>query len=136
MSLSSCKFINIPIFKDKRGSLSFLQSFQNIPFNIQRIYYIYDVPEYVIRGNHAHKNLEQLFVPINGCFDIKLDDGSESMIYHLDSNDKGLYVSSMIWRQMFNFSKNSICLVIASEMYSEDDYIRDYEEFVRSLDKS
>ena len=128
MSISLCKIINFPTFKENRGSLSFLEGNNHVPFDIKRIYYISEVPKFSDRGNHAHKKLKQIFIAISGAFDIKLDDGNFSKVFHLNSKNKGLYICPMIWRRMYNFSSDCTCLVLASEKYHEDDYIWNYSD--------
>ena len=130
MSLSLCKLIDLNTIKDKRGFITFFENGDKFPFDIKRIYYIYGVPDNASRGFHAHKNLQQIFIAIKGSFRIKLDDGKNSKSYYLDSPKNGLYISSMIWREMYNFEKDTTCLVIASSKYDPNDYISDYEEFI------
>lgn len=130
MSLESCKIIKLPSFNDKRGSLSYLEGFNHIPFKIKRIYYIYDVPKNVSRGEHAHKELEQLFISISGSFDINLDDGTSTKKFHLDKRNEGLYICPKIWRTIENFEEGSTCLVLASQIYKKEDYIFNYREFI------
>ena len=129
LNLNNCKLIDLPHIQDERGSLSFVEVDAQISFGIARIYYLYDVPDAKVRGAHAHKNLQQLVIPISGSFDIELDDGKSKKIYHLNSPDQGLYICPMIWRDLSNFSKDAVCLVLASEKYDESDYIRDYKDF-------
>jgi dTDP-4-dehydrorhamnose 3,5-epimerase-like enzyme len=104
-----------------------------VPFDIKRVYYLYDVPGGAERGGHAHKNLHQLIVAMSGSFDIVLDDGREKKRFHLNRSYYGLYVCPMIWREMDNFSSGSVCLVLASQLYDPDDYYRDYAEFIKTL---
>lgn len=127
--IQSCSLIELPHIQDGRGSLSFVESNTHIPFDIARIYYLYGVPDNKVRGAHAHKQLQQLIVPISGSFDIELDDGTSKKTFHLDRPDQGLYICPMIWRDLSNFSNDAICLVLASEKYDESDYIRDYKDF-------
>ena len=131
MSLESCKIISLPSFNDKRGCLSFLEGNNHIPFEIKRIYYIYDVPQEIVRGKHAHKELEQLIISISGSFNINLDDGNSTKKFHLNKRNEGLYICPKIWRTIENFSKGSTCLVLASEKYKKDDYINNYKEFTK-----
>ena len=131
MTISNCKIIKFPTFSDQWGNLSFFEGNNHIPFDIKRIYYIYDVPNSLDRGNHAHKNLEQVFISINGSFDIKIDDGKSSKVFHLNSKNSGLYICPMIWRKMYNFSSECTCIVIASEIYQEEDYIWDYSDLLK-----
>jgi hypothetical protein len=128
---NKCKLIKIKGFPDNNGGLSVVESTIDIPFDIKRIYYLYDVKEHLTRGFHAHKELYQLYIPINGEFDVELDDGYSKKIFHLDDRNYGLFIKPITYRKLYNFSKGSICLVLASQLYSEDDYIRDYEEFLK-----
>jgi len=129
MSLDDCKIIDLPKIKSEKGTLTFIENPEHIPFDINRIYYLYDIPEGESRGSHAHKELHQFFIAASGSFDVILDDGKEKKRFHLNRSSHGLYVPAMIWRELDNFSSGSVCLVLASERYKENDYIRDYEEF-------
>tara|TARA_B100002051_G_C16602854_1_gene568985 strand:+ start:27 stop:425 length:399 start_codon:yes stop_codon:yes gene_type:complete len=132
VSLESCKIIKLPSFNEKRGCLSFLEGSNHIPFKIKRIYYLYDVPKNITRGNHAHKKLEQLFISISGSFDVNLDDGKSKKKFHLNKKNEGLYICSNIWRTIENFEKDSVCLVLASDTYKKEDYIFNYKELLNS----
>lgn len=129
MSLKNCRIIELPKITDPRGNLTFIESTNHIPFDIKRIYYLYDVPGGSDRGAHAHKSLHQLIVAISGSFDVILEDGSAMQRFHLNRSYYGLYVCPMMWRVLDNFSSGSVCLVLASKKYDELDYIRDYNEF-------
>lgn len=129
MSISSCRIIDLPRFLDKRGNLSFAEEIKHIPFEIKRTYWIYDVPGGEKRGGHAYRENQELIIALSGSFDVCLDDGKERRIFHLNRSFYGLYVPQKIWRQMENFSTNSLALVLSSTPYEEDDYIRDYEIF-------
>ena len=131
MSIEHCKVIELPKIHDPRGNLTFIESSEHIPFDIQRVYYLYDVPGGAERGGHAHKGLHQLIVAMSGSFDVLLDDGKEKRIFHLNRSYNGLYVCPMIWRELDNFSSGSVCMVLASNRYDEDDYYRDYANFMR-----
>lgn len=123
------KIIQLPKILDDRGNLSFIEAPNNIPFDVKRVYWIYDVPGGEKRGGHAYKNLYELFIAISGSFDITIDNGKEFKKYSLNRSYEGLYVPKMLWRSLDNFSTNSLCLILASESYNPDDYIRDYKEF-------
>jgi dTDP-4-dehydrorhamnose 3,5-epimerase-like enzyme len=133
MSLENCQLIELPKITDPRGNLTFVESQNHIPFDIKRVYYTYDVPGGTERGGHAHKELKQLIIAMSGSFDITLDDGFEKKTFHLNRSYFGLYVSSMIWRGIDNFSSGSVCMVLASEFYSEADYYREYEDFLKAV---
>lgn len=133
MSLSECKIIELPKISDPRGSLTFVENGNQIPFDISRIYYLYDVPGGAERGGHAHKDLHQLIIAMSGSFDIVLDDGNEQKRFHLNRSYHGLYICPMIWRKLDNFSSGSVCMVLASNPYDEADYYRNYNEYLSSL---
>ncbi len=130
MSLKDCKLIELPKISDPRGNLSFIEGGQHIPFDIKRVYYLYDVPGGSDRGSHAHKNLHQFIVAMSGSFDVVLDDGREKKRFHLNRSYYGLYVCPMMWRELDNFSSGAVCMVLASAHFSEADYIRDYSQFL------
>jgi hypothetical protein len=131
MRIEYCQLIELPRINDPRGSLTFIQNSDQIPFAIQRVYYLYDVPGGAERGGHAHKALHQLIIAMSGSFDVLLDDGRGKCRYHLNRSYLGLYVCPMIWRELDNFSSGSVCMVLASNRYDEDDYYREYEEFMQ-----
>ncbi len=116
---------------DDRGQLVALEEFKDIPFEIKRVYYMYDTSENVRRGFHAHKSLQQILVCIHGSCKILLDDGKEKKVVPLEKPYEGLYVSSNMWREMYDFSPDAVLLVLASALYDENDYIRNYEEFLK-----
>lgn len=124
--------IEFPKIIDDRGNLSFLESSNQIPFDIERLYFIYDVPGGATRGGHAYKELQEVIIAISGSFDVVVDDGKEVKKFSLNRSYYGLYVPKGMWRQLENFSTNSLCLVVASLPYNEDDYIRDYDKFLDS----
>jgi hypothetical protein len=128
--IDKCKIIDLPKIQDPRGNLTFIESGNHIPFEIQRVYYLYDVPGGAERGGHAHKDLHQLIVAMSGSFDIYLDDGHEKKHFHLNRSYYGLYICPMIWRELDNFSSGSVCTVLASNFYDESDYYRNYEDFL------
>ena len=127
-----CKIIELPKISDPRGNLSFIEGGNQIPFDIQRVYYLYDVPGGAERGGHAHKGLHKLIIAMSGSFDVVLDDGKNKKRVHLSRSYIGLYVCPMIWRELDNFSSGSVCMVLASNKYDEQDYYRDYAEFMRN----
>lgn len=130
MSLSNCRIVDLPKITDTRGNLTFIEGNRHVPFDIRRVYYLYDVPGGAERGGHAHKELNQLIVAMSGSFDVILDDGREKKRFHLNRSYFGLYVCPMIWREIDNFSSGSVCMVLASNLYDETDYYRDYLEFM------
>lgn len=118
---------------DKRGQLVALEEFKDIPFEIKRVYYMYETKKDVRRGYHAHKSLEQILICIHGTCKILLDNGFEKKVVYLEKPYEGLYVSNDVWREMYDFSDDAVLLVLASDYYKEEDYIRDYDEFLRSI---
>ena len=127
--IDKCKIINLPKIHDPRGNLTFIEGNRHIPFDIKRVYYLYDVPGGAERGGHAHKDLHQIIIAIAGSFDVVINDGSDTQRFHLNRSYFGLYVCPMIWRELDNFSSGSVCLVLASDYFSEADYIRDFTQF-------
>ncbi|WP_330365370.1 FdtA/QdtA family cupin domain-containing protein [Pseudobutyrivibrio ruminis] len=115
---------------DNRGQLVALEEYKDIPFEIKRVYYMYDTGEGVVRGHHAHKTLQQILICIHGSCKIKLDNGREQKEVALEKPYEGLYVSNAMWREMYDFSSDAVLLVLASELYDENDYIRDYNDFI------
>jgi len=136
MSIADCRLIDLPRITDPQGNLTFIQSKEQVPFAIERVYYIYDIPGGSKRGGHAHKGLHQLIVPLSGSFDIMIDDGRATTTFHLNRPFRGLYVCPLIWREIDNFSSGSVCMVVASNAYDEDDYYRDYKDFTAALSTS
>jgi hypothetical protein len=130
MPLDDCRVLQLPKVEDRRGNLTFIEARRHVPFSIERVYYLYDVPGGAERGGHAHKELHQFLVAMSGSFDVKIDDGSRKAVYHLNRSYCGLYLCPMIWREIDNFSSGAVCMVLASSHYSVDDYLRDYDEFV------
>lgn len=124
-----CRIIDLPRVNDPRGNLTFVESGRHIPFEIRRVYYLYDVPGGAERGGHAHKALHQLIIAMSGSFDIHLDDGYSKKTVQMNRSFYGLYVCPMIWRQIVNFSSGAVCMVLASDYYDELDYYREYDEF-------
>jgi len=133
MNLDKCRIIELPKIGEPRGNLTFVEGGNHIPFDIRRVYYLYDVPGGAERGGHAHKGLHQLIIAMSGSFDVILDDGQNKQRYHLNRSYFGLYVCPMIWRELDNFSSGSVCLVLASNIYEESDYYRDYSKYLNGL---
>jgi hypothetical protein len=129
MHLEDVKIIELPKIEDKRGNLSFYESLNHIPFEIKRTYWIYDVPGGQKRGGHAFKAQHEFIIALSGSFDVTLIDGKSEKIYSLNRSYYGLYVPNMIWREMSNFSTNSLALIVSSSNYTDSDYIRDYGLF-------
>lgn len=129
MALNNVRIIDLPRVPDARGNLTFIEGDRHVPFDIKRVYYLYDVPGGAHRGGHAHRKLHQLIIAMSGSFDITLDDGNTKFKYHLNRSYYGLYIPNMMWREIDNFSSGSVCMVLASEHYEEADYYRDYSEF-------
>ena len=127
---NSIQIIQLPKILDKRGNLSVIEEWRNIPFKIERTYWIYDVPGGEARGGHAYKENREFIVALSGSFDVILDDGKERKTYSLNRSYYGLYVPKGIWREMNNFSTNSLALILASTPYDAGDYIYDYEQFL------
>jgi len=130
MSIEECKIMEFPIISDPRGNLSFIEGGRHIPYEIKRVYYLYDVPGGAERGGHAHKALHQLIIAMSGSFDIHLDDGHSKKTVHMNRSYYGLYVCPMTWREIDNFSSGAVCMVLGSEYYDALDYYRDYDQFL------
>jgi hypothetical protein len=126
------KLISLPRI-ECHGSLTVVEAERNIPFKIERIYYIYGVPKGQARGGHAHRNLKQLIIAVHGCFDVIIEEKTGRKVYHLERPDQGLYISRMTWREIENISSDAVCLVVASKLYDENDYIRNYHDFKNLL---
>jgi len=127
--IMKAKIINIPKIEDPRGNLSVIEK-EVVPFEIKRVYYLYDVPAGAERGGHAHKKLQQFLVALAGSFDVVLNDGKNEQTITLNKPFEGLLITNGIWRELKNFSSGAVCLVVASDVFEEDDYIRDFEEFL------
>lgn len=132
-AMEKVQMVDLPKIEDNRGNLTFIEQNRHIPFAIQRVYYLYDVPGGAERGGHAHKDLQQLIIAMSGSFDVVLDDGFEKKRVHLNRSYQGLYLPRMIWRELDNFSSGAVCMVLASNLYDENDYYRDYTEFIRAV---
>lgn len=133
MSISDCRIIGLPQVHDPRGNLTFIEGGRHVPFEIKRVYYLYDVPGGAERGGHAHRELEQLIIAMSGSFDVVLDDGYIRQRFHLNRSYYGLYIRTMIWREIDNFSSGSVCMALASNYYDEADYYRDYQDFLAAV---
>ena len=132
-TLKNCNLIDLPCIKSERqGNITPIYNNEHIPFDINRVYYLYDVPAGSERGGHAHKELEQLIVAASGSFDVELDDGKNKKIFNLNRPSFGLYIPPMMWRTLKNFSGGGICLVLASLPFDENDYYRDYRAFIEN----
>ncbi|HSL05498.1 MAG TPA: FdtA/QdtA family cupin domain-containing protein [Nitrospiraceae bacterium] len=136
MSIEECTIIKFPIISDPRGNLSFIEGGRHIPYDIKRVYYLYDVPGGAERGGHAHKALHQLIIAMSGSFDIHLDDGYSKKTVHLNRSYYGLYVCPMTWREIDNFSSGAVCMVLSSEYYDALDYYRDYSQFLSDVQRT
>ena len=125
--------MDLPKIEDARGNLTFVEGDNHIPFDIKRVYYLYDVPGGSHRGAHAHRNLHQFMIAMSGSFDVTLTDGHEEQTFHLNRSYFGLYICPMMWRYLDNFSSGAVCMVMASSRYDEGDYIRDYDTFLQEV---
>lgn len=130
------KLIDFKKNSDGRGFLIAIEENRDIPFKIKRVYYIYDTPMDVVRGKHAHKILQQVIICLKGSCDFTLDNGEEKTLLYLNKPDVGLYIGNNIWREFTNFSSDCVLMILASEYYDEKEYIRDYKEFLKYLDKN
>jgi len=133
MSIEECRQIDFPKIHDPRGNLTFIESERHIPFDIKRVYYLYDVPGGATRAGHAHKTLQQVLIAIAGSFDVVLDDGKDTKTIHLNRSYYGIYIYPLTWRVLNNFSSGAVCLSIVSDFYDEDDYIRNYDSFINEF---
>ena len=129
MSVHDCELLELPVIRAPEGNLTFAEGGKHVPFDLARVYYLYDVPGGATRGGHAHKELEQVIIAITGSFEVRLDDGAERRSVTLNRSHVGLHVVSMVWRELVDFSSGSVCVVLASAPYDEDDYYRDYDDF-------
>ena len=131
--LDACRIIDLPKIGDPRGNLTFVEGGRHVPFDIKRVYYLYDVPGGADRGGHSQKGLQQVLIALSGSFDVVVSDGFRTATRHLNRSYQGLYIPPMIWRELENFSSGSVCLVLASEPYDEADYYRDYQTYLRAM---
>lgn len=129
MPVDQCHLVDFPRINDPRGNLTVIEGMNHIPFEIRRVYYLYDVPSGLGRGGHAHKNLHQILIATSGSFEVTISDGHDKKSFELNQSYKGLYICPMIWRELYNFSRDAVCFVLASEIYDEADYIRNIGEF-------
>jgi hypothetical protein len=133
MSLSQCQIIELPKIADPRGNLSFIEEYKHIPYDIKRVFFLYDVPGGERRAGHALKSCNQFIIAASGSFNVTLDDGEQRQTFHLNRSYYGLHIPPLVWRELDNFSSGSVCMVLASEFYSETDYYRDYDEFLKAV---
>ncbi len=131
-TIQEAKLLDIPKVHDERGSLAVVEK-EVIPFSIERVYYLYDVPSDSFRGGHAHKEQESVIIALSGSFEVIIDDGAEKKRIMLNKPNQGLYIPTNIWREIDNFSSGAVCLVLASTTYDENEYIRDYNAFINQL---
>jgi len=132
MSLKDCRIIELPKIQDHRGNLTFIEADRHVPFEIKRVYYLYDVPGGASRSAHGHKALHQLMIAMSGSFDVTLDDGIEKKVFHLNRSYYGLYIPPMMWRDLDNFSSGAVCMVLASDYFDENDYFRNHDDFLQA----
>ena len=133
MSLSSCRILELPKITDGRGSLTFAEGGRHLPFDIKRIFYLFDIPAGEMRAAHALKTCQQFIVAFSGEFEVRVDDGQAKNHFHLDRPDCGLYVPPLVWRELAGFSSRAVCLVLASEFYDEADYLDDHAAFMAAV---
>jgi hypothetical protein len=133
--VDKCRMIDLPHLKDDRGSLTFVEP-PLLPFEIRRVYYLYDMPATATRGAHGHRQLRQLMIAVAGSLDVERDDGRRTRMFQLSRPDHGLYIAPMIWRELTNFAAGTVCVVLASERYDESDYFRDYAGFLAAACES
>lgn len=134
--VESCRLIELPKISDPRGNLTFIEGLKHVPFDIQRVFYLYDVPGGADRGGHALKTCHQFLIAMSGSFDVIIYDGREEQRVHLNRSYYGLHIPPMVWREMDNFSSGSVCLALASTKFDPADYYRDYQDFLRAISES
>lgn len=132
-SVYECCVVHLPKIHNEAGSITALENQKNIPFDVKRVYYLYDVPGGAERGGHGHRKLQQFIIALSGSFDVLINDGNNKKVVHLDRPYIGLHVVAGIWRELINFSSGAICLVLASEKYTEEDYLRDFESYLKFI---
>ena len=130
--LRACGYFDLPKIHDDRGNLTFVESGRHVPFDIRRVYYLYDVPGGSMRAGHAHKTLQQVLIAVAGSFDVTIDDGRARATFHMNRANQGLYIAPMMWREINNFASGSLCLALASDFFQEADYYRDYAAFLQA----
>jgi dTDP-4-dehydrorhamnose 3,5-epimerase-like enzyme len=133
MGIEQARIVNLRKISDPKGNLTPIEAGDDIPFEIRRVYYTYDIPGGETRGGHAHVHLQQFIIAVSGSFDVALDDGNGRASFFLNRSYYGLYVPKMVWRELTNFSSGSVCLVLASDHYDKADYIRDYDDFLGAV---
>ena len=133
MKIDECRIINFPKIAEARGNLTFIEENNQVPFPIKRVYYLYDVPSGATRGGHAHKTLSEVVIALSGSFDVMIDDGAEKKLFFLNRPHYGLFIPPGTWREIENFSSNSVALALTSDLYNEKDYVRDYEVFKKMI---
>jgi WxcM-like, C-terminal len=136
VGVQDCRAVELPVIHAPEGSLTVVEGEDHVPFAIERVYYLYDVPTGAVRGGHAHRSLQQLLVPLSGSFDVLLDDGAEKRTVHLNRPSAGILLTPMIWRELVHFSSGSVCMVLASAHYDESDYFREYDDFIAAVHAS
>jgi dTDP-4-dehydrorhamnose 3,5-epimerase-like enzyme len=133
LGIDNCKLVELPVIHDPQGNLTFIEQKRHVPFEIARVYHTYDVPGGATRGGHAHRACEEMLVAMSGSFEVVVDDGSSRASFRLNRSYVGLYLPAMIWRELVDFSSGSVCMVLASDYYDEEDYIRDYDDFGKAV---
>lgn len=131
--IEQCRIIDLPKIEDPRGNLTFIESSRHVPFPLERVFYLYDVPGGANRAGHALKTCEQFLIAMSGSFDVMVDDGSNKHVFHLNRSYYGLYLPTMVWREIDNFSSGAVCLALASHRYDENDYYREYDAFLNAV---
>ena len=134
-SIYNCGIVQLPKIHNRAGNITSLENNITVPFEVKRVYYLYDIPGGEGRGGHAHRELQQFIIAVSGAFDVLLDDGKNKKIIHLDRPYIGLHIVPGIWRELINFSSGAVCLVLASQKFSEGDYLRDYHEYLNTIRK-